>query len=190
MSNILIIAGLSAVGKTTLAHAFLEKNKGYELVRSATSRAPRSDGFDSEYIYLSDEEFKALLNSGGVIEHTEYAGALYGTPRSELERIQKDGKIPLLILDLEGVHTVVSSDIGAKACALYITAPMDILDKRLAERYGGDTEKRDRRMAKNREDHKRAEEIKTDFYRFIENIGDVRGSVREIEKAFAEFCKG
>ncbi len=190
MRNILIIAGPSAVGKTTLAHALLKEDQSFELVRSVTSRPPRGDAFDAEYIYLTNEQFEELLLGGGVLEHTEYAGALYGTPRSEIERIQREGKTPLLILDLEGVHTVVNSENAFKSCALYIYAPPDVLDGRLRERYGNDIAKRDSRMAKNRADCLRLEEIKSDFYKFIENSGNVGKSVSEIKKAFAQFCKG
>ncbi len=188
MNSILIIAGPSAVGKTTLAHALLKEDEKFELVRSVTSRPPRGDSFDREYIYLQNEELKQLIDNGGVLEHTEYAGALYGTPKSEIERILSAGKTPLLILDLDGVHSVVNAKNDFKACALYITAPMELLDKRLSERYGADTEKRDSRMAKNRADFLRLEEIKQDFYRFTENSGNAAESVAQIKKAFADFC--
>ncbi len=187
MNNILIIAGPSAVGKTTLAHALLREGRHFELVSSVTTRAPRADAYEGEYIYLTDSELRALIREGGVLEYTEYAGNLYGTPRAEIERIHREGRIPLLILDLEGVHTVVSREKGFGCCALYITAPMELLDRRLAERYGSDTAKRDSRMAQNRADLARLEEIKGDFYKFIENTGDIGGCVLQIKKAFTEF---
>ncbi len=190
MKNILIIAGPSAVGKTTLAHALLKKHEKFELVRSVTSRLPRGDAFDAEYIYLTNVQFENLLLNGGILEHTEYAGEQYGTPRSEIERIQAEGKIPLLILDLEGVHAIINSENDFNSCALYIYAPIDVLDKRLQERYGNDLAKRDARMAKNRVDYARLKEIKSDFYKFIENVGNVGKSLSEIEKSFADFCKG
>ncbi len=189
MNNILIIAGPSAVGKTTLAHELLKRTDKFEFVRSVTSRAPRGDDFDAEYIYITKEELEALIENGGVLEHTEYAGHLYGTPRSEIDRIHKAGKTPLLILDIIGVHTIMSAEYDFKTCALYIFAPIETLDSRLFERYGSDTKKRDARMAQNREDYARLEEIKSDFYAFVENSGNVGKTVSEMEKVFSEFCK-
>ena len=55
--NILIIAGPSAVGKTTVAHRMLELDDRFEFVRSVTTRARRQDAFDNEYIYITDDEF-------------------------------------------------------------------------------------------------------------------------------------
>ncbi len=189
MNNILIIAGPSAVGKTTLAHALLEGDFGFELVRSVTSRAPRGDVFDAEYIYASREEFWRLISCGEILEHTEYAGALYGTPKSEIERIHREGKTPLLILDLEGVHTVVNAKNSFRSCAIYVTAPMEVLDKRLSARYGRADAKLAGRMEQNRRDLARLEEIKSDFYAFVENAGDARESAEKIKKAFEGFCK-
>ena len=72
MRKILIIAGPSAVGKTTIVHEIMKKgNIPFELVRSATTRPMRGDGFDSEYIYVSREEFSMLVECGGVLEYTE-----------------------------------------------------------------------------------------------------------------------
>ena len=99
MKNILIVAGPSAVGKTTVAHRMLELDSRFEFVRSVTTRPCRADQFDNEYIYITEEEFRHLINTDGVLEYTIYAGNYYGTPRSEIDRIISEGKIPLLILD-------------------------------------------------------------------------------------------
>ena len=95
MIKVLILAGASAVGKTTVGTLLVESGK-FELVRSATTREKRDDAFGSEYIYLTRNEFLKLVSDGGVLEHTEYAGHLYGTPRSEIERISGEGRTPLI----------------------------------------------------------------------------------------------
>ena len=108
MNKILVLAGPSAVGKTTVMKALMSKYEGFDYIRSATTRAPRGDGYDSEYIYLSINDFSSLIKNGGVLEYTEYGGNFYGTPSSEIERIFEDGKIPMLILDINGVKTLKS----------------------------------------------------------------------------------
>ncbi len=129
----LVIAGPSAVGKTTVTDILINDG-GFELVRSVTTRAPRGDGHDGEYIFIDCAEFNELYNSGGILESTEYAGNLYGTPRSEIERISAGGKTPILILDIEGVKSL--SEIPDIAlCAIYIYDDPCVLDKRLYERY-------------------------------------------------------
>ena len=87
-----IIAGPSGVGKTTVADALIERLGNLEMSRSATTRAKRGDGRDDEYIYLTVDEFKSAIAAGDMAEHAEYGGNLYGTRKSELARIHKEGK--------------------------------------------------------------------------------------------------
>ena len=77
MSAILVIVGPSGVGKTTVANRVVERSPSFEFVRSATTRAPRGDGNDSEYLYLTREEFLGRVNSGKMLEYMEYGGNLY-----------------------------------------------------------------------------------------------------------------
>ncbi len=137
MKKLLILAGLSAVGKTTLASYIIERNPDFVLVRSATTRAPRGDGHDAEYVYLTKEEFSAALGSGGMLEHTEYAGNYYGTPRSEIEAIAGAGKTPLLILDVEGVKSIKGAG-EYPTLAVYLYDDLNVLEERLYARYIGD----------------------------------------------------
>ena len=99
MNRVLVIAGPSAVGKTTVMKKILTLYPEFEFVRSATTREARNDSHKSEYIYLSVDEFKKRLSDGKMLEYTEFGGNFYGTPESEIERIFAQGKIPLLILD-------------------------------------------------------------------------------------------
>lgn len=137
MKKLLMLAGPSAVGKTTLADYMIKGGAPFELVRSATTRPPRGDGHDGEYIYLTEAEFVKAKQSGGMLESTEYAGALYGTPASEIKRIFREGKIPLLILDIEGVRSIKSLD-KYPSLAVYLFDGIDVLEQRLYSRYLGE----------------------------------------------------
>ena len=90
MKKVLILAGPSAVGKTTLMSEILS----------------RGDGRDQEYIYLTKEKFLNCVKRAEMLEYTEYGGNMYGTPKYEIDRIFSDGKIPLLILDINGVKAL------------------------------------------------------------------------------------
>ena len=187
MKKILILAGPSGVGKTTLAHALLNASDRFELVRSVTTREPRGDSFDSEYIYISKEEFSRLISSGGVLEYTEYAGNFYGTPRSEIERIIGEGRAPLLILDLNGVHTVANSKSDISPCAVYLTAKEEELEARLRRRYCSDIEKLNSRLEKNISERAYFEEIKNDFFAVVESSGNVGKCAEKVIEQFSKF---
>ncbi len=136
MKKAIILAGPSAVGKTTLAEYMIKNGAPLELVRSVTTRAPRGDGHDGEYIYFTAREFERAVRDGEFLEYTEYAGAFYGTPKSEVERISEAGKIPLMILDINGARSIKSAD-ECPTLAVYLFERIDTLEERLHARYLG-----------------------------------------------------
>lgn len=189
MKNILIIAGPSAVGKTTIANALFAADPGFEFVRSVTTRAPRGDSFDDEYIYISDEEFRRLIDTAGVLEHTEYAGNLYGTPRSEIDRITAEGRIPLLVLDVNGVVSLSKNKGDINPCGVYVYDDLKVMKERLLLRYGGECDKMLSRVNQNREDYRRMPEFVPYFYAVVKNCDTVEGCREKIDKVFRDFVE-
>ena len=193
---ILIIAGPSAVGKTTVAYSLIERDPRFEFVRSVTTRASRGDAFDNEYIYISIPEFKELIKNGGVLEHTEYAGNYYGTPRSEVKRILSEGRIPLLVLDINGVGSLVKNAGDLSVCGVYVYDKLDVIKKRLYERFLGsgvtpDGERRyNSRVAQNVDDYINMEAYAERFFAFIENSGTVAEAGEKALTSFRSFCNG
>lgn len=196
MNGILIIAGPSAVGKTTVAWEMLKNDGRFEFVRSATTREVRGgDGYSSEYIYVTREEFEKLIRTEGVLEWTEYAGAYYGTPRSEITRIHSAGKIPLLILDVVGVHSLVSKD-DLSVCGVYVYDNLSVMEDRIFQRYLGEGENADgrrrfeSRKKQNRDDYLSLPEIIGDFYGTVKNEGTPAETAKKVAEVFADFEHG
>ena len=93
-SNLFIITAPSGAGKTTLIKKVLEyaqeHNKNVVLSVSHTTRPPRDgeeDGVD--YLFISEDDFKQNIENGEYIEYANVHGNYYGTPRSELDKNQK-----------------------------------------------------------------------------------------------------
>ncbi len=193
---LLIIAGPSAVGKTTIAYSLLERDPRFEFVRSVTTRSSRGDAYDAEYIYITIPEFRELIENGGVLEHTEYAGNFYGTPRSEVERILSEGKIPLLVLDINGVGSLVKNAGDLNPCGVYVYDELSVIEKRLYNRFIGtsptpDGEKKyEGRRRQNVADFKGIVDTAPRFFAFIANKGTVEETADEVERAFRNFCDG
>jgi guanylate kinase len=131
---ILVLVGASGVGKTTVMNAMMEKSNAFSFSRSATTRAPRGDGNDSEYLYVSREDFLSRIEKGEMLEYMQYGENYYGTPKSEIDRIIGEGKVPLLILDIEGAKSVRRLELGIKPIIVYIWDELDVIEKRLYER--------------------------------------------------------
>jgi guanylate kinase len=189
MNRVLILAGPSAVGKTTVAKRMLSDYPGFGFIRSATTRAPRGDIHDSEYIYLTRPEFEECIQRGEMLEYTEYSGNFYGTPATEIKRIHQSGKTPLLILDLNGVKSLKSGEHFFSAFAVYLWDEPAVLESRLHERQrdAGYTEEAKRifeaRCLANLRDYKSLDNYADCFDLVLKNT-DVKESAAEIFETF------
>ena len=187
--KILVLVGASGVGKTTVADRILNSSSDFSLVRSVTTRAPRGDGRDDEYIYIDRAEFSRRIKNGGLVEYTEYGDNLYGTPISELERIFAEGKIPLLILDVEGVRSLRNGNFDFRAVAVYLWDTLDTVEKRLSARdLSAPDEKKlesfKKRIAMNLRDYRSMPDIAHLFDMFVRNGGRVEDCAKKITDAF------
>ena len=174
-NEILIIVGPSGVGKTTVAYKMLDMCDEFEFVRSATSRAPRGDGNDNEYIYVTREEFEERVNNGRMLEHVEYSGNYYGTPASEVERILAAGKTPLLILELNGAKNLKTNAKDFRVFVFYIYEELEVIEKRLADRErlnstANGMEAVEKRMKANRKDYSEMRILRSMFDAVIKNV--------------------
>ena len=197
MSRALVIAGPSAVGKTTVAEKIMALSGGsFELSRSLTTRGRRGDAFDDEYIYTTRQGFERELSLGRVLEYTEYSGELYGTPLSEIERIEESGKTPLLILDLNGVKSVSERTDVLSSCAVYLYCDNETLQNRLLFRYlsSGYSEegemKMKKRLEQNLADFSGLQGFSRYFYAFVKNNGCAEETANKVLGIFSDFSLG
>jgi guanylate kinase len=131
---VFVVTGPSGAGKGTLIHALLDRVPELEVAISATTRLRRRGEEDGrEYWFLSDAEFVRRVAEGDFLEHVTYvSGKRYGTLRSEVVRIQDEGRIPVLELETEGALNV-KEDVP-RSVTIFITAPIPELERRLRER--------------------------------------------------------
>jgi guanylate kinase len=149
--SVLVVTGPSGAGKGTLIRELLGRVPDLEVTVSATTRDRRpGEAEGREYWFLSPEDFLARIEAGDFLEHVEYvSGHRYGTLRSELERIQSNGHVPLLELETEGALRVKSEVAGA--VTIFISATVDELERRLRERATESTGEIGERIALARE---------------------------------------
>ena len=74
---------------------------------SATTRPPRPGETEGvEYHFVDEVEFDRLVASDEFLEHAEYAGHRYGTPRKPVVERLAAGVPALLEIDLQGARLV------------------------------------------------------------------------------------
>jgi len=128
-----VVTGPSGAGKGTLIERVLPRFPELALAVSATTRAKRPGETDGrQYYFLTRDEFDQRVETGDFLEWVDYVGNRYGTLLSETERLRAEGKAPLLELETEGALRVKRRLVGA--VTIFVTAPLDELERRLRER--------------------------------------------------------
>lgn len=135
--KIIIISAPSGCGKSTIIKALMAKGEiDMQFSVSATSRQPRAGETDGkEYFFMSEDEFRRAIAADAFVEYEEvYAGRFYGTLKSEIERICKEGHNVVLDIDVKG-GVNVKSLYGDNAISIFIMPPsIDTLRQRLTGR--------------------------------------------------------
>ena len=131
---LLVLSAPSGGGKTTIAKMLLQARDDLGYSVSATTRPMRAgerDGVD--YHFISRPEFERRAKAGEFIEWATYAGELYGTLKSEIERIFSQGRHAVLDVEIEGARQIRAS--FPNSLQLFVLPPSaDVLVGRLAGR--------------------------------------------------------
>lgn len=142
-----VLSAPSGAGKTTIARSMLRQFPSLRFSVSATTRPRRpreTDGKD--YFFLSRDEFEARVADGGLVEWEEIYGNLYGTLKSEVDRVLEDGGHMLFDIDVKGALSIKRL-YGDAAVTIFILPPsLDVLRQRLEHRGTDSAEVVERRM--------------------------------------------
>jgi len=103
----IILSAPSGGGKTTIAHRLLAKRDDVGYSVSCTTRAPRPREVDGrDYHFLTREEFLRRRAAGDFAESAEVHGNLYGTLRSEIDRVLGRGQHVIMDIDVQGARQI------------------------------------------------------------------------------------
>jgi guanylate kinase len=105
--RLIVVAGPSGVGKTSVLARLRERYPDFYFSISVTTRPPRPGEVDgSHYHFVDNETFDKLIADNQLLEHAEYAGNRYGTPRRPVEQALDQGKPAILEIEVQGARQV------------------------------------------------------------------------------------
>lgn len=133
-----IISSPSGGGKGTLIKEVLKSAPGIGYSVSYTTRKRREgEVHGKDYFFVSDEEFKQLMDSDEFLEYAEVHGNLYGTSQKQVEREINFGRDVILEIDVQGAESIKRK--LPEAVGIFILPPsFDVLKQRLTLRQTED----------------------------------------------------
>lgn len=134
MTRLTVLSGPSGVGKGTVVAALRRVVPQVWISVSCTTRAPRPGEVDGlQYYFVTRERFAAMVEAGELLEHAEFAGNCYGTPRQAVLDHLAAGIPTLLEIELEGARQVKRAMPDARF--VFLAPPsLDVLVQRLSGR--------------------------------------------------------
>jgi len=182
--KLFIFSAPSGSGKTTIVKKLLDNNIGLEFSVSATNRPKRKNEIHGkDYYFLSTDDFNQKIEKDEFVEWEEvYNNRFYGTLKSELQRIWKEGKHVVFDVDVVGGLNI-KKKYPQKALSIFVMPPnIKVLEQRLRNRSTDSNEDIETRVAKAKKELKFANR----FDLTILN-DDLNQAVNEAKKAVISF---
>jgi len=141
-NKIILITAPSGSGKTSIVKHLMKRFPSLAFSVSATTRPPRDNEKDGkDYYFISEKEFREKIHNKEFLEwEMVYEGKYYGTLKSDISRIWKENKVPVLDIDVQGaIH--VQQQYPVNTISIFVQAPsVEELKRRLKLR-GSETDK-------------------------------------------------
>lgn len=133
--QVLIIAGPTGSGESTVTKALLKKYSNICRLVTATTRKPRlNEKHAVDYYFFEEDEFKREMTKGNILEHTFVPGrsVYYGTYKPDLDKRISQGQIIIVNPDVVGARYYKKH---YNASTIFIkTISLDVLKERLVKR--------------------------------------------------------
>ena len=173
--GVFIISGPSGSGKDTVMTELFKKMPELLFSISSITRAMRPGEREGEkYNFITRERFEDMLKNDCLLEHNEFVGNYYGTPREPVERAVANGQDMVIEVDVNGAAQIREK--MPEAVSIFIMPPSFAeLKRRLSGRGTESEELIQKRLASALGEIKRAAE-----YDYIVVNGDITAAADDI----------
>lgn len=181
---LVVFSAPSGCGKDTV---FKELCKRYdnivESVSATTRKARKGEINGVDYYFVTENDFKRMIENNGLLEYAKYNGCYYGTPVRGVKDAIENGKICFLIIEVQGAQKVMK--MFPDCVSIFLLPPSEeVLRKRL---YGRCTDSCD--MIENRLDIAKVEMAFKDKYTYNVINDDLKTCVDEIDNILCNELK-
>ena len=106
----LVLSSPSGAGKTTIAHALMQRDSGITMSVSVTTR-PRRPGevAGRDYHFVDLTRFNLMRDRGELLEYAKVFDHYYASPRAPIEEALSEGRDMLFDIDWQGTQQLAES---------------------------------------------------------------------------------
>ena len=154
--KLIVVSGPSGAGKSTVIARLMREDPDVVFSVSAATRPPRAGEIDGKsYFFVTREKFQSMVENGELLEHAEYVGNCYGTPKAPVLASLKAGKSVLFDIEVQGAAQIKAQ---CPEAILIFVVPSDFsqIEKRLRARGTDSEEKIQGRLMQARRECERA----------------------------------
>jgi len=182
-----VVSGPSGVGKGTILQEVLKADNRLIFSVSATTRKPREGEIEGcHYHFVSEDEFKRMIEEDKFLEWVIVHGNYYGTTKYFIEPKLKKNLDVVLDIDVQGALKVMKT--RPESVFIFIAPPgmdLDVLRNRLCKRNTEEVCQIENRLEVAREELKHANQY--DYIVFNSTLTDTIQDLCAIVRA--ERCK-
>lgn len=143
---IVIISGPSGAGEDSIIEKLAERIPIERVITTSTREMRPGESEGHPYHFISKEDFGKGVKEDKFFEYAEeYNGHWYGVTFDELKRVEETGKVGVWKIEYKGVQK--AKEIIPNILAIFIDAPLDVLESRIRRRDNASDEYVQERMA-------------------------------------------
>ena len=175
---VVILSSPSGAGKTTLVKEISKRNN-FQISISHTTRKPRSNETEGkDYYFVSETEFKNLINENKFLEYAKVFQNYYGSSKDVVFKKLNNAENVIFDIDWQGTEQIKSQNLNYKIVTIFILPPSrNELYNRLLNR-----DRNDEKIAKERMTQFNEDVLHWNNYDFVVINDDLENCYKKIIK--------
>lgn len=132
-ANIIIISGPSGAGEDSIIDRLAQRMSIERVITTSTREMRPGESDGDPYYFISKDDFEQGIANGKFFEYArQYNDQLYGVTFDEIERVKAASGVGIWKIEYKGV--IEAKKLMPEIKAIFITAPLDVLEQRIRRR--------------------------------------------------------